>query len=80
MEFGNPIATSSANRAGEASGVDLESIKNVFENEVDFYIDGGKSEIGFGSTIVQIINEKPIIIREGIITKEDIERVLKEVE
>lgn len=78
--LGNPIATSSANRSGEANGVNLLDIKNIFKDEVDFYIDGGKSEIGFGSTIVQIVDGKVILIREGIITKEDIEKVLKEVE
>ena len=79
-QLGSPIATSSANKAGEPNGVNLKDIKNVFKDEVDFYIDGGKSKIGFGSTIVQMVDGKPNIIREGIITKEDIERVLKEVE
>lgn len=78
-ELGNPIATSSANRKGEPSGVNLEDIRNIFKEEVDFYIDGGKSEIGYGSTIVQVVDGIPQIIREGIITKEDIEKVLKEV-
>lgn len=77
-KVGNPIATSSANRAGEPSGIDLASIKDVFQEEVDFYINGGKSKIGIGSTIVQVIKEVPHIIREGTITKEDIEKVLRE--
>lgn len=78
-EVGNPIATSSANKAGEPSGVELEEIAKNFREEVDLYIDGGKSKIGFGSTIVQVIDEVPYIIREGKITKEDIDNVLKEV-
>ena len=77
-KLGNPIATSSANRAGEPSGVNLKDIRNSFEDDVDFYIDGGNSKIGIGSTIVQVIDETPHIIREGIITKADIEKVLKE--
>lgn len=77
-QVGNPIATSSANRAGEPSGINLESIKDVFQEDVDFYIDGGNSKIGVGSTIVQVIDGIPCIIREGTITEEDIEKVLKE--
>ena len=76
--LGNPIATSSANKAGEPSGVKIENIMETFKNEVDVYIDGGKSKIGIGSTIVQIIDEKPIIIREGIITKKEIEKVIND--
>ena len=73
---GNPIATSSANIGGEKSGTDIESIKKVFKNNVDFYIDGGQSEIGIGSTVVQIIDGVPRIYREGSISKEQIERVI----
>ena len=60
---GNPIATSSANRAGEPSGVNLADIKNIFQDEVDFYLEGGKSELGIASTIVQVIDGIPCIIR-----------------
>jgi len=75
---GSPIATSSANRTGEPSGVNLESIKNIFQDEVDFYLEGGPSEIGIASTIVQVIDGIPCIIREGTITKEDLERAMRE--
>lgn len=72
---GRPIATSSANLTGEPSGTNLEDIRSVFRESVDFYIDGGKSKIGIGSTIVQVINGVPHIIRKGSITKEQIEEV-----
>ena len=51
-----------------------------FENKVDCFIDGGESKIGIASTIVKIENDKINILRKGTITKEDIEKVLKEVE
>lgn len=73
---GNPIATSSANRSGQPTGETIDDIKNVFKNEVDFYIDGGKSKIGTPSTIVQVIDEVPHIIREGSITKKQIYKCL----
>ena len=56
-------------------GIDLLEIKKVFGNDVDFYIDGGKSKLGIGSTIVQVIDGKPNIIRQGTITEKEIEEV-----
>ncbi len=67
-----PIAAPSANIANKPSGTNLKNILNDFEETVDYYIDGGESKIGLGSTIVKIENDVPIILREGSITKEQI--------
>jgi len=74
---GVPIATPSANISGKASGIDLEDIMKEFEEGVDCFIDGGKSKIGLASTIVQVIEGVPHILREGSISKEQIEKVCK---
>ena len=75
LEFaGVPIATPSANITGEPSGTNLQEIKKHFEGKVDYYIDGGESELGVSSTIVQVIDEKPQILRQGSITLEQIEK------
>ena len=58
-----PIAASSANISGMESGTDIKYIKNNLKNNVDIYIDSGKSEIGVPSTIIQVINEKIIVLR-----------------
>ncbi len=58
-----PIAASSANISGMESGTDIKCIKNNLKNNVDIYIDSGKSEIGIPSTIIQVINEKIIVLR-----------------
>lgn len=69
---GVPIVTPSANISGKPSGTDLKIIMKDFEEKVDYFIDGGKSKIGVASTIVQVINGKPHILREGVILKEDL--------
>lgn len=74
---GKPLATSSANISGEKSGTNIDDIIGKFE-EVDYYIDGGESEIGFSSTVVQIIDNKLHILRKGSITEEQIKEVMKE--
>ncbi len=60
-------------------GTDIRKIMNDFKGKVDYFIDGGEPKIGISSTIVEIENGKVHILREGKITKDDIERVLKEV-
>lgn len=73
---GVPLASPSANISGKPSGTNLESIIDDFKNSVDYYIDGGESKLGVASTIVRVIDGVPHILREGSITKEEIESVL----
>ena len=46
-----------------------------FEEQVDYFIDGGKSEIGIASTVIQVIDGTPNILREGSISIEEIKKV-----
>ena len=72
---GVPIATPSANISGKPSGVNLKEIIKDFEGKVDYFIDGGPSKIGISSTIVQVVEGVPRILRQGSITKAQIEEV-----
>jgi L-threonylcarbamoyladenylate synthase len=77
IEFsGVPIATPSANISGKPSGTNINMIKNDFGDKVDCYIDGGESKLGIGSTIVKVRNNQIIILRQGSITKEELEKLL----
>ena len=71
---GDPIAAPSANITGEPSGTNLQEIKKHFDGKVDYFIDGGDSELGVSSTIVQAIDGKIKILRQGSITLEQIEK------
>lgn len=73
---GVPIATPSANISGKPSGTNINMIKNDFGDKVDCYIDGGESKLGIGSTIVKVRNNQIIILRQGSITKEELEKLL----
>ena len=70
-----PIATPSANISGKPSGTNMEDIMKDFEGKVDCYIDDGPSKIGVPSTIVQVIDGVPHILRQGKITEEQINKV-----
>lgn len=71
-----PMVAPSANISGEPSAIELKDILEVFKDKVDICIDGGKCEISKSSTIVQVIDNKIQIIRQGKITLEEIESVL----
>ena len=71
---GAPIAAPSANITGEPSGTNLQEIKKYFDGKADYFIDGGESELGVSSTIVQVIDGQIQILRQGSITLEEIEK------
>ncbi len=73
IEMANvPIATSSANISGMKSGTNAKNIMEALGDYVDYYIDGGESPIGRASTVVQMINNKPKILRVGSITEQQL--------
>ena len=72
-----PLATPSANISGKPSGTDLSMIMSDFIDKVDYFIDGGPCKIKTASTIVKVVNGKPVILRQGSITLDEIEHCLK---
>lgn len=72
---GIPIATPSANISGRPSGINPEDILQDFNDKVDCFIDDGPSKIGLASTIVKVIDGQIHILRQGSISKEELERV-----
>lgn len=80
VEYANvPIATPSANISGKPSGTNLVSIMKDFDGKVDYFIDGGESKLGIASTIIKVIDGVPHILRQGSISKEQIERITRTV-
>ncbi len=75
-----PIAAPSANISGRPSGTNLKDIIGELKDKVDFIIDGGETQIGVESTVVRVVNDEVKILRPGKITKEDIEKIVSQVE
>jgi len=65
--LGEPIASSSANRAGEPPPVDADQVIERLGETIDFVIDGGVCQIGEPSTILDLSGESPRILRLGAI-------------
>lgn len=71
-----PLLVPSANRSGEKPCMTSKEVKDVFENEVAFVLEGN-AEGGLPSTLIDMTKEIYKILREGPITKEMIDEVLK---
>ncbi|MCQ2086820.1 MAG: peptide chain release factor N(5)-glutamine methyltransferase [Bacilli bacterium] len=74
-EFGKPILAPSANRSGEKPALTSQEVHEVFGNELDVVIEGNASN-DMASTIIKI-DDGVHVIRQGKITKEEIEEALK---
>ncbi len=72
---GSPIAAPSANLSGKPSATHHDHVKNYFGDRV-FCLEGGATQHGLESTVLQIKNGIPHLYRLGSIMPEDIERVL----
>ena len=69
------VVAPSANLFGKVSPTEAKHVFNDLGKLVDYILDGGPSEHGVESTIVECI-DKPTILRPGSISKDDIEAVL----
>lgn len=76
---GVPIAAPSANASGRPSTTKAEHVIEDLNGRIDIIIDGGSSEIGLESTIVDLTEEVPVILRPGYITAEMLASVLGEI-
>ena len=71
-----PLAMPSANISSGVSPVCALDVYEEFKKKIHLIIDGGRSEIGIESTVVDLTN-KPTILRPGIIESSKIEKILK---
>lgn len=76
--FGSGIAAPSANKFGRLSPTSAEDVRNEFGDEIALVLDGGPSEIGIESTIVDLSSDQPRILRPGMVQSESIMVALKE--
>ena len=75
-EVGKPLLVPSANKSGEPPLTKSDDVIKIFEKEIDAVIEG-ESISNIPSTIV-LLNENVNVIREGVITKEEIFKTLGE--
>ena len=75
-QAGVPIVATSANLHSHPDAVTVEEAVRDFGDAVSTYLDRGATPTGRPSTIVWIMDDQVEIVRQGDITKEQIEAVL----
>ena len=78
-ESGTFIAAPSANLSGRPSPTRAAHVIEDLAGRIDMIIDGGDIEIGLESTIVDLTEDVPVILRPGYITKEMLSEAVGEV-
>lgn len=77
---GKPIAAPSANRTGKPSPTCAAHVLEDLNGRIDAIIDGGDTDIGIESTVVDVRGNIPVILRPGDVSKEDLEKTVGKVE
>jgi len=72
---GRPIAAPSANKFGRISPTTAAHVKKQLP-DVDYILDGGSTKVGIESTIITLTEKGFRILRNGIITREELEDIL----
>lgn len=67
---GFPVAAPSANRSGRPSPTTASHVLDDLTGLIPLVLDGGPSEVGLESTVVDAISEVPLVLRPGAVTPE----------
>ncbi|MGE6257862.1 L-threonylcarbamoyladenylate synthase [Heyndrickxia sporothermodurans] len=74
-----PIAAPSANSSGKPSPTTATHVLEDLNGRIAGVVNGGETGVGVESTVVDCTQEKPMILRPGGVTKEELETVVGEV-
>ena len=76
---GVPVAAPSANLSGKPSTTTAEHVYHDHAGKFPLIVDGGSSRVGVESTIIDLTEQPPRLLRPGGITLEQLENILGEV-
>ena len=73
---GVPVAAPSANISGKPSTTTAEHVRHDHDGKIDAIVDGGSCRVGVESTIVDLTERRPRLLRPGGISPEQLIEVL----
>ncbi|MCY3702041.1 MAG: L-threonylcarbamoyladenylate synthase [Rhodospirillales bacterium] len=73
---GRPVAAPSANPHGRLSPTEAQHVRDELGPAIDLVLDGGPTEIGLESTVLELVSGRSVLLRAGGITVEDLEAVI----
>ncbi len=73
---GFPVAAPSANRSSELSPTKAEHVVRSLDGRIRLILDGGPTQVGLESTVLDLSQPKPRLLRPGSITRVQLEAVI----
>jgi len=77
---GRPLAAPSANRSGRPSPTLAQHVLADLDGRVDLILDGGPTRHGLESTVLDLTGRRPLLLRRGAVTLEQLQALLGEVD
>jgi len=74
--FSGAIAAPSANRFGRVSPTTPAHVREDLGKDVDLVLEGGPSEVGIESTILDLSGGAAVLLRPGAISREQLEAII----
>ena len=72
QECGFPLAAPSANPSNQLSPTNAEHVRKNLGDRIPLIVDGGQSQVGIESTVVDLTTSPPSVLRPGMIHKESL--------
>ncbi len=73
---GTPVVAPSANLSGRPSPTTWEAVFEDLDGRIDCILQGDATEIGLESTVIDCTGDRPIVLRQGSVTLDDIRKVV----
>jgi len=70
-----PIAAPSANAFGRTSPTTTRHVEDQLHGLYDVLVDGGACRVGIESTVLSLVHERPLLLRPGGVSQEEIEEI-----
>lgn len=71
-----PVVAPSANMSGRPAPATAAAVLRDLDGRIDMVLDGGRTRVGVESTVVDLSGATPQVLREGAISRREIERSL----
>jgi L-threonylcarbamoyladenylate synthase len=73
---GGALTATSANLSGSLPARSAEEVRTYFPDGFDLIVDDGEVTVEQPSTVLDLSQEKPLIVREGAVSKKELEHYL----
>ncbi|MBU2498030.1 MAG: threonylcarbamoyl-AMP synthase [Proteobacteria bacterium] len=67
---GAAITGTSANRSGQPPCTSAQEVMDAIGDDIDLILDGGRTQGGKGSTVLDLTVDPPLVVREGMVGRE----------